>query len=509
MKSISGKDYFLNLKKNADLKRFGVTFQTSNNTYFYDAGTGKVVLLDEMSKPIILALFNEKTDLRSFESLLSNDKNTNYASSFFQHEHLLMRPSNARFYDLSPFLSESSLQCQQLIIELTGKCNLRCQYCIYNDHYEHNRAFNEEAIDFETVKKAIDYAYAHRSPKMFAIGFYGGEPLLNFKVMKQCIEYCLTQYKENAPIFSFTTNLTLMSKEIADFLAQVPNMSIIASIDGPKTIQNENRTFANGAPTFDAVLQGLRNLCDAIAKHNSNCRVNINTVFMPPYTEKRFSIINDFFESLSFLPPNTEVTATYPAPGSIPESFIERINSQGSSDRSETRWMDWAIEKMNLHKGLPDSPNLYSTLLMRTLGDIHFRRLSDRPFEQDCLNACCIPGNRRLYVCTNGAYKLCEKMGNSPYIGHVNSGINFEVIKDYYIDQYEEASIEDCSNCWAINLCSLCYSLCYEQSGINMETKRMNCEYARESALSNLQVYHEVLEKYPNIISAVSTLERS
>lgn len=67
------------------------------------------------------------------------------------------------------------MQVQQLIIELTGKCNLRCKYCIYNDYYEENRDFNTSDISFETAKKAIDYAYAHRHPDHFSITFYGGE----------------------------------------------------------------------------------------------------------------------------------------------------------------------------------------------------------------------------------------------------------------------------------------------------------------------------------------------
>ena len=300
-----------------------------------------------------------------------------------------------------------------------------------------------------------------------------------------------------------------MTAEIAEYLAQIPNMSIIVSMDGPQEIQNQNRTFANGAPTYDAVYRGLKILCDAIQKYESNCQVNINCVFMPPYTEERFSRINDFFESLTFLPSNSGVTATYPSPGSIPDYFMADLRSQGISDENSIEWIDWSVDKMNQKGALPNSPNLYSNVLMRTLGDIHNRIIMTNPKAQECMNACCIPGSRRLYVCADGSYKLCEKMGDSPYIGNVDSGLDFTAVRKYYIEQYEEVSLPDCAKCWAVKLCNICYSMCYNKEGIDITQKRDACLYARESARSGLQIYHEVLERNPEIIERISHLERS
>lgn len=509
MKLSNGKEYLTALKRGGKLERQGITFHTSKNSYLYDAGTGKVALLDAASIPIISALFDENVDLQAFEALLSSEETADSIARFLEKEHLLMRPEKTEFYDWTPVMTEEALQCQQLIIELTGQCNLRCKYCIYNDHYETFRKFNQEYIDFSTAKKAIDYAYAHRSPKCFAIGFYGGEPLLNFKVMQQCIDYCLTTYKEVETTFSFTTNLTLMTEEIAEYLAQVPGMSIIVSIDGPEEIQNQNRTFANGAPTFDAVYRGLKHLCDAIKKYNSECQVSVNSVFMPPYTAERFTRINEFFESLTFLPPNSIVAATYPSSGSIPDDFMKQVEEKGDNEGTPIEWMDWSVDKLKEEGSLPNSPNLYTNLLQRTLGEIHNRRLLDEPVSFYYRNACCVPGNRRLYVTTGGFYKLCEKMGETPSIGHVDTGLDFDTIKKYYLDQYDDASLPDCANCWAINLCGLCYCLCYGKDGIDIETKRASCMSAKATSLSGLYIYHEVLENNPDVIEQISHLERA
>lgn len=510
MKLSNGKEYLLALKGGGELNRQGIVFHTSSKDYLYDSGTGKVSSLDDASAPIIMALFNNSIDMQAFEELLPcEEKAADSIAQFLQKEHLLMRPEKTEFYDWTSVMSEEALQCQQLIIELTGQCNLRCKYCIYNDHYETARKFNEEFIDFSTAKKAIDYAYAHKSPKSFAVSFYGGEALLNYKVLKQCIDYCLTTYKDDVLSFSFTTNITLMTEEIANYLAQIPNLSIIVSIDGPEEIQNQNRTFANGAPTFNAVYRGLKHLCDAIKKHGSNCQVNINSVFMPPYTAERFSQINDFFESLTFLPPNSGVTATYPTEGSIPIEFINKIANQGYDKENEVEWVEWSVEKLRQEGTLPNSPNLYSNVLKRILGDIHNRRLLDESMGQCCRNACCIPGNRRLYVCTNGFYKLCEKMGESPYIGHVDTGLDYAAIKKYYIDQYDGVSLPDCARCWAVNLCGSCYSLFYNKDGIDIKRRRDQCNYMRGASLVGLQIYHEILEKNPDVIKEIALLVRT
>lgn len=70
-------------------------------------------------------------------------------------EHLLENPEIEHFVQLDGYYEDESMQVQQLIIELTGKCNLRCKYCIYNDYYEGNRDFNTSDISFETAKRQL------------------------------------------------------------------------------------------------------------------------------------------------------------------------------------------------------------------------------------------------------------------------------------------------------------------------------------------------------------------
>lgn len=494
------------LKRTGEYRRLGKLFYTSQSAYLYDTGTGKVVKLDTDAKKCMECFFDAHTCEQDFRSVLADVSSAESICAFIQRENLLCNPKATSFVDLSPFYTEESLRCEQLTIELTGNCNLRCKYCVYNDFYEGNRAFNTSNIDFETAKKAIDYVYAQSSEERLAITFYGGEPLLNFKVMKQCIDYCLEKIKDRQLYFSFTTNLTLMTKEIADYVAQIPNMGILLSLDGPEEIQNRARVKRSGEGSFQDAYRGLMYLVESVEKYNK-ATLSFNAVLMPPYTVEQFNAINDFFEGMDFLPANTEVRATYPSPGSIPDSFIADLKASGISTLEETTWLSWAKAKTNNTIVLGETKNIHSGVLKAGLTHIHNRLLHEKPMGIVHYNGCCIPGKRRLYVCTDGSYKVCERIGNAPTIGHVDSGIDLGSIKKFYLEEYERKSILDCAQCWAVNLCDICYAQCYDKNGLNIDEKKIICHQVKSRNLQWLRDYHELMETHPEVIKEISKIE--
>lgn len=500
-------DRLIDLKRKNELKRLGKIFYTSRFAYLYDTGTGKVIMIDGESKKILEALFDYNVKDEEFVELLNSTENVAEIESFISAENLLCNPDVTGFIPLEKQVTEENFKCEQLIIELTGNCNLACKYCIYNEFFEGNRNFNTSNIDFETAKKAIDYVYAHRDPKQLAITFYGGEPLLNFKVMKQCIDYSLENLKDVDLSFSFTTNLTLMTEEIAEYLAQIPKLSILLSMDGPEEIQNMARVYKGGKGSFAAAFKGLKILAEAINRYK-NTELIFNAVLMPPYTAERFDRINNFFENLDFLPENTEVRATYPSLGTIPETYYEELKENGiESTGEEVNWMSWAKDKGKGDDFVGKKMNIYTGLLETALTRIHNRALYDKPMNFYYYNGCCLPGQRRLYVCTDGSYKVCERIGTAPIIGDVNTGIDVEAIKKYYLKEYEEKSLPDCSQCWAINLCNICYAECYNEAGLDIKEKRKLCAETRNRYVMWLQYYHELLETQPDRIEEISKVK--
>ena len=90
----------------------------------------------------------------------------------------------------------------QITFEVTQKCNLRCDYCIYQEENPKFRDFSQHGdMSFEIAKKVIDYSLDKMKDE-FYITFYGGEPLLNFKLIKQCIEYVKSLNLSNTIMYS-------------------------------------------------------------------------------------------------------------------------------------------------------------------------------------------------------------------------------------------------------------------------------------------------------------------
>ena len=373
-KSDTAIERLLKLKAGGEAARFGLHFHTTSSGYWYDTGTGKVVRLDADSERIVSALFDEKVSAAAFENVLQSTPTLDDISRVIEQENLFAAPVVTDFIHIEDHMTEESLKCSQLVIELTGNCNLACKYCIYNEGFEGNRNFNTSNIDFETAKKAIDYVYSHRDPERVAITFYGGEPLLNFPVMRQCIDYSLATLQDVKVTFSFTTNMTLMNKEIASYLARVPNLGILVSMDGPEEIHDLQRVYRGGKGSFHDAYRGLKILADAIEEAQSSTTILFNAVLMPPYTKERFDEINSFFESLDFLPPNISVRATYPSLGSVPTSYFEDLKKVGiDPEGNDSDWMSWSLEKSKNSNFTEKRQNLYSGLLTEALVKIQNR----------------------------------------------------------------------------------------------------------------------------------------
>lgn len=173
-------------------ERFGITFSTESSEYYYDSGTGKVIQCSLSEKNLIDKVLNNKISLEE-----AKQNNTDF-KRFIEKENLFLCPKHRKFkIPTKDELRDKIIShCEQIILELTENCDLRCGYCIYNEHHTKYRSFSGKNMDFETAKKSIDYILTNYKGEKFALTFYGGEPLVNFQVMKQCIDYTLQKYRQ-------------------------------------------------------------------------------------------------------------------------------------------------------------------------------------------------------------------------------------------------------------------------------------------------------------------------
>ncbi len=141
---------------------------------------------------------------------------------------------------------------------LTQSCNLKCVYC-YGDGGKYGTGGNMEE---KTAFQAVDWMLKQSGKtKKLYIGFFGGEPFLNFPLMKTVVEYAEQRVQEMGKkvIFNTTTNATLLDDEKIAFI-QEHQVDVMISFDGPKEIQDAQRPYANGAGSYDSTVPKIKKL---------------------------------------------------------------------------------------------------------------------------------------------------------------------------------------------------------------------------------------------------------
>lgn len=483
-------------------ERYGIIFNTEKNHYFYDRGTGKVIQCEEWEQKFLEDILCGVTSQKAEDDIWRKGISSTRLEIFYtelEKENLLMAPQYTRMSSITKEeLKESTYGLSQLILELTEKCNLRCRYCIYNENYEQFRNFDYDDMSWDIAKKGLDYAYEHSGTKI-SITFYGGEPLVNFNILKQSIEYSLKNFTDKKISFSFTTNLTLMTSEKAKFFASLEDVYILCSLDGPESIHDKYRIRVDGGGSFNKAIEGLKNLVDAFGERSKEC-IAINTVVCPPYCEEKYQKITNYFESLDWLPKESQINYVYVSSGTLELSKEEIDNVKSIEDKFGYKLIqDWQFD----YRSKDEKKEMVEQFIKTNFKGIHERLITDKPIDFLPCNGCCIPGKRRLYITIKGDFQICEKMGNSVRLGSLENGIDFENVLEKYFKEYEEISLPECSECWASALCSLCYVMSYDKNGINIRKKRSNCEGQRAATLDNLKKYHQLLEEQPDRLKKI------
>ena len=79
-----------------------------------------------------------------------------------------------------------------------------------------------------------------------------------------------------------------------------------------------------------------------------------------------------------------------------------------------------------------------------------------------------------------------------------------QCIQSKFINEYDYYSLKECNECWAVHLCDVCYSTCYDKNGINVERKHKTCQYARSNAKNSLIEYYQILETKPDLLDEMN-----
>ena len=148
-------------------------------------------------------------------------------------------------------------------------------------YLENRMNHSQKEMSWETAKEAVDYLYGHSmSSEDIYISFYGGEPLLMFRLIKEVVEYVKREYCQRTVHFNLTTNGTLFTPEIVQYFIK-NNIQIMFSLDGPKEVHDKNRIFAgSNRGSFEKLRDSMKMIYSMGRKYYKK-NVSFNTVLDP------------------------------------------------------------------------------------------------------------------------------------------------------------------------------------------------------------------------------------
>jgi uncharacterized protein len=156
---------------------------------------------------------------------------------------------------------EEASYIKAMCLNIAHDCNLKCKYC-FASQGEYNG--ERKLMSFDVGKRAIDFVINKSGPRHnIEIDLFGGEPLMNFEVVKQIIDYAREQEKiHNKNIrFTITTNATLLNEANMDYIDK--NMgNVVLSIDGRKEINDKIRRRYDGSGTYETILPKIKSMVE-------------------------------------------------------------------------------------------------------------------------------------------------------------------------------------------------------------------------------------------------------
>lgn len=482
-----------------DNQRYGMLFDTSSNThYYYDAGTGKVISCTKKEKKFIEQILDGRIDVekakeidREFRVFVEEE------NLFSNHEWVFSVPTKSEFIDLVRG------HCQQIVLELTEACNLRCEYCIYNEHHPDYRGYSDKQMSFEIAQKSIDLILKNFEGEEFALTFYGGEPLANFPLLKKCIEYTRSSYPEIKLSYSFTTNLTLLTSDMLEYFKTLEDIDILCSLDGPKSIHDKYRKDIKGDGSFEMAIKNFKLLQEEFYDVSKKRNLMINCVMVPPYTKKKLNELYHFFYETLQIP--KEITCNY--------SYVDLGNMkifENEKDLEDSKLRISPLEEVAADDFLREGDDSdFFGLINQELYRVANRLIAkDGVIESGFLHGNCIPGQRRIYVTVDGKFRTCEKVGNVPSLGDCFSGYDYEKSYKIYIEDYIKYYQGKCNNCWARNMCGICYDNALSDNRDKLYKSGELCNTSKELIKDMFINYYRVFERDRDGLSkALSKLE--
>lgn len=352
----------------------------------------------------------------------------------------------------------------QMIFCITDICNLCCAYCPYSrlSPTALHRIHGTSVMEPNVIEHALRYL-EHFGDEDTVIGFYGGEPLIQFDSILEIIE----KIRESLPSWkgriTATSNLTCYTHGLGDFLAD-NKVFLTVSLDGPKPIHDRYRRYRSGTGSFDTVIRNLRDLCSRHPDYARQC-VATNSVLtgLPDLDE-----LDSFFAN--------EVPPIAYSRFSVASSFDAATQIDTHTERCIDEWLIRKLKQIALPTEIKSSPLLLGLcieLLRRLVLPNSMGTNGSVPLPG------CIPGSK-IMVNIDGIFSICDQL-ESLKVGNVVDGLDHVKIAEI-IHDYQSCINSRCTNCWAFGFCRTCLVHVWNGSVVSSDRLAKHCDQVKARA---------------------------
>ncbi len=452
-------------------------FKTSNASYVYDVNTNSVVDVSAETYDILESAIEKGKDI--------NSSSNQEIRELLEQGYLKANRPNSPEHPASHLLSELiNNSCSMVILQVTQRCNLRCEYCIYSGEHK-DRAHSQKEMTWEMAKKGIDYLISHsENSDTTGISFYGGEPLLNMKLIEKCVEYVKSLNVNRGIGYSLTTNGTLLTEEICDFFAE-NNFGLMFSLDGPQAYHDKHRKYAfTQKGSHSDLIKNVHFLYKKYPEYFIE-QVQFNCV---ADQANSFSKVSDFFTN------NTLYKNQMPNFSPIGYDYAETKADYSDEYISEIEYEMFKISLSRLGVISEDSLSVFRGSFFSELAK--FAKAEGRGIGfigKSHHSGPCIPGVTRLFLTANGDFFPCERVSEiSEFakIGNVDEGVSLE--KARQLLNVEKFSSVKCQNCFAYTNCTNCLKMYDGITEYSAERLESFCVNVRNS-------FDDLLKKYATL----------
>ena len=451
------------------------TFSTPGGKYVYDRETNSLL---SVSDEEFLACQRVETDE-------AGDGDWKLLKRYTEQGYLKESSLKEIIHPATPFMKYNlNGHMVQLTLQVTCQCNLRCSYCAYSGNYKNQRTHSSKTMSLEVMKKSVDFLMAHsHGVGEVVLGFYGGEPLLEFEKIKDCVEYVKNTYPGKSVKYSMTTNGTIFNDVILGFLEE-NNFNMPISFDGPRHLHDKNRVYEDGSGSFNDIMHNVMYIKNNYPKLFKN--VFFMTVVAPGVD---FACVNNFYDAQQILSDNYVMQST--------------VNHYNSKEKVTYDDLYHTAHTFQQTKVILSAIGLYSKGKISKLyneGLVNAKRIYEslsklKMTKKSHPSGPCLPGIKRPFVTIDGSIFPCERINENSSaikIGHIDTGFDLKKIDE--VLNIGLLTERQCKECWSFFHCGLCVVACDIGTCLSGEEKLSHCDYSKKALIDNLVTICVLLE---------------